>query len=55
MSTTGRTELTFTVGKQVTYQYNGTDIPNKMSYNSYFTFQPAMNMIIALSYGTRRR
>jgi hypothetical protein len=40
-----------TVGKQLTYQYNGADIPNKMSYNSYFTFQPAMNMIIALSYG----
>lgn len=40
-----------TVGKQTTYQYNGVDIPNKMSYNSYFTFQPAMNMIIALSYG----
>lgn len=43
--------LDLTVGKQVSYQYNGTDIPNKMSYNSYFTFQPAMNMIIALSYG----
>ena len=43
--------LDLTVGKQTTYQYNGADIPNKMSYNSYFTFQPAMNMIIALSYG----
>jgi len=40
-----------TVGKNTTYQYNGTDIPDKMSYNSYFTFQPAMNMILALSYG----
>jgi hypothetical protein len=41
-----------TVGKNTTYQYNGADIPNKVSYNSYFTFQPAMNMILALSYGT---
>jgi len=40
-----------TVGKNTTYQYNGTDIPDKVSYNSYFTFQPAMNMILALSYG----
>lgn len=40
-----------TVGKNTTYQYNGVDIPNKTSYNSYFTFQPAMNMILALSYG----
>ena len=40
-----------TVGKQVTYEFNGTKIPNKMSYNTYWTFQPAMNMILALSYG----
>jgi hypothetical protein len=40
-----------TIGKNTTYQYNGTDIPDKVSYNSYFTFQPAMNMILALSYG----
>jgi len=44
-----------TVGKQVTYQYNGADIPNKVSYNSYFTFQPAMNMILALSYGNTQQ
>jgi len=43
--------LDLTVGKQVTYEYNGVEIPNKMSFNSYFTFQPAMNMILALSYG----
>ena len=44
-----------TVGKQLTYEATiggtTTEIPNKMSYNTYWTFQPAMNMIIALSYG----
>ena len=44
-----------TVGKNLTYEATiggvTNDIPNKMSYNTYWTFQPAMNMIIALQYG----
>jgi hypothetical protein len=44
-----------TIGKQLTYEATiggtTTEIPNKMSYNTYWTFQPAMNMIIALTYG----
>ncbi len=48
--------LDFTVGKQITYEYTNaaavtTKIPNKLSYNSYFTFQPAMNILLALQYG----
>lgn len=44
-----------TIGKNLSYEATiggtTTDIPNKMSYNTYWTFQPAMNMIIALQYG----
>lgn len=44
-----------TIGKSLTYEHmvagTTTDIPNKVSYNTYWTFQPAMNMIIALQYG----
>jgi len=44
-----------TIGKNLSYQHTvggvSSDIKDKMSYNSYFTFQPAMNMIIALQYG----
>lgn len=29
---------------------NATDIENKVAYQSYFTFQPAMNMILSLAY-----
>ena len=44
------------VGKNVTYKYtDGTTtahtIPNKLAYNMYGTFQPAMNVLIALNYG----
>lgn len=44
------------VGKQTTYKYtDGTGaahtIPNKLAYNMYGTFQPAMNVLIALNYG----
>lgn len=48
-----------TVGKQVSYDATiggvTTKIPTKMSYNTYWTFQPAMNMIIALSYGNTQQ
>lgn len=44
-----------TVGKNLTYDHTvagvTSKIDDKMSYNTYFTFQPAMNMIIALQYG----
>ena len=44
-----------TIGKNLTYEHTvggvTSDIKDKMSYNTYWTFQPAMNMIIALSYG----
>ncbi|HSD31050.1 MAG TPA: hypothetical protein VLB49_04010 [Gemmatimonadales bacterium] len=44
------------VGKQVTYKYTDATatshtIPNKLSYNMYGIFQPAMNVLIALNYG----
>ena len=43
------------IGKNVTYEHTvgatTTKIPNKLAYNTYWTFQPAMNMIIALQYG----
>jgi hypothetical protein len=44
-----------TIGKNLTYEATiggvTSDIEDKMSYNTYWTFQPAMNMIIALQYG----
>ena len=48
--------LDLTIGKNLTYEYTDPaavvhDIKDKVSYNSYFTFQPAMNMILALRYG----
>jgi hypothetical protein len=49
--------LDFGVWKPVTYEFTsrggGTkySIPNKLSYSGYVSFQPAMNMIIALQYG----
>jgi len=50
-----------TVGKNVTYEHTvaltgvTSKIQDKMSYNTYWTFQPAMNMIIALRYGNTQR
>lgn len=44
-----------TIGKNLTYDHTvagtTTRIPDKVSYNTYWTFQPAMNIIIALQYG----
>jgi hypothetical protein len=47
--------LDFGVWKPLTYEFTdqaGTkhEIPNKLSYSGYLSFQPAMNMIIALQY-----
>jgi len=48
-----------TIGKNLTYEHTvggvTSDIKDKMSYNTYWTFQPAMNMIIALSYGNTQQ
>jgi hypothetical protein len=51
--------LDLQVGKNTTYKYtDGTGaahtIPNKLSYNMYGTFQPAMNVLIALNYGRQQ-
>lgn len=48
------------LGKQTTYKYtdgagNAHTIPNKLAYNMYGTFQPAMNVLIALNYGRQQR
>ena len=34
---------------------NVTDIENKVAYQSYFTFQPAMNMILSLAYSNTQQ